>query len=71
MSHTHLVQEKLYCMNICILFVYHYSLNYLNDSISVFQAAKSYSSSVRKQETDPTQLDVADYILTVISQYES
>ena len=31
----------------------------------------SYSTSVRKEETDPTQLAVAEYILTVISQYES
>ena len=57
------------CLFVCLFVFCCYSLNHLNDGVSVLQAAKSYSSSVRKQETDPTQLDVADYILTKISQY--
>lgn len=38
----------------------------LNDI--VLQAAESYWASVRKQEIDSSQLDVADHILTAIGQ---
>jgi len=38
----------------------------LNDI--VLQAAESYRASVRKQEIDSSQLDVADHILTAIGQ---